>query len=270
MSPRGVCYALAASCLWTSAALAAPHEPKSPAGMVLVGPGIYRPLYPASPAERAVSVPRFYLDTRPVTNAEFLSFVSAHPEWQRGRAKRLFADTGYLAHWQAPDALGPNVRPTSPVTEVSWFAAKSYCAARGARLPNEREWELAALASETARDGSADPDFTARILAFYSTPATAPALRDVARGKPNFYGLYDMHGLVWEWIFDYGASLVASDSREKGEADRTRFCGTSGANAQAPSDYAAFMRVAFRSSLEAAFTTSRLGFRCAADLEANP
>jgi formylglycine-generating enzyme required for sulfatase activity len=76
-----------------------------------------------------------------------------------------------------------------------------------------------------------------------------------------------MHGLVWEWVYDYGASLVAADSREKEGADSNRFCGTAGANAQRPSDYAAFMRIAFRSSLEAAYTTTRLGFRCAADLQ---
>jgi len=233
--------------------------------MVLVGPGVYRPLYPASPAERLVSVRRFYLDARPVTNGQFLTFVRAHPEWRRDRAQRLVADDGFLKHWASADALGPDVRSASPVTNVSWFAAKAYCAARSARLPSEREWELAALASESARDASADPAFVARILDFYSRPALAASLRDVGGGKPNLYGVYDLHGLVWEWIYDFSASLVAVDSREKGEADRNRFCGATGASAQTPADYAAFMRVAFRSSLEAAYTTSRLGFRCAAD-----
>jgi len=270
MSPRGVFRTLAAVGLAASVAHGAPHAPTSPAKMVLVGPGIYRPLYPASPAEQSVAVPRFFLDAKPTTNADFLAFVSAHPEWRRDRVKPVFADAAYLSHWQAPDALGPNARPAGPVTHVSWFAAKAYCAARGARLPNEREWELAALASETARDGSANPGFSARILAFYATPALTVAVRDVAAGKPNFYGAYDLHGLVWEWIFDFGASLVTADSRDKGDADRTRFCGTSGAGAQTPNDYAAFMRVAFRSSLEAAFTTSRLGFRCAADVGVAP
>jgi formylglycine-generating enzyme required for sulfatase activity len=231
---------------------------------------VYRPLYPASPAERLVAVRRFYLDATPVTNAEFLDFVSAHPEWRRDRVPRLFADEGYLKHWGATDALGGEVRPASPVTNVSWFAAKAYCAARAARLPSEREWELAALASENARDASADPAFVARILDFYARPALAASLSDVGAGKPNLYGVYDLHGLVWEWIYDFSASLVAVDSREKGEADRNRFCGATGASAQSPSDYAAFMRVAFRSSLEASYTTSRLGFRCAADLEETP
>jgi formylglycine-generating enzyme required for sulfatase activity len=237
--------------------------------MALVGPGVYQPLYAASASERSVSVKAFLLDRRPVTNAKFLEFVRSNPEWRRDRTKRLLADEGYLAHWEAADALGSRVRAASPVTGVSWFAAKAFCAARGARLPTEREWEVAALASEARADGSNDPRWLARILSFYSEPAPpAWRLRDVGKGAPNFWGVYDIHGLVWEWIYDFGASLVSADSREKGDAAQNQFCGAAGADARNPSDYAAFMRVAFRSSLQASFTTARLGFRCANDVKA--
>lgn len=241
-----------------------------PRGMTVVGPGIYRPLYPASPAERALPVKAFFLDKEPVKNAEFLAFVRSNPEWRRDRVKHLLADDGYLSHWAAVDALGEGVRPASPVTHVSWFAAKAYCAWRSARLPVEREWELAALASDSAPDGSGDSRWLARILTFYSEPAISPSLRAVGAGRPNFWGVYDMHGLIWEWIYDFSASLVVSDSREKGDAEQTRFCGASGADAQNPVDYASFMRIAFRSSLAAAYTTARLGFRCAEDLPETP
>jgi sulfatase modifying factor 1 len=254
----------------TAASTAVAHpSPKAPVGMTRVGAGIYRPLYPASAAEREVKVNAFYLDVKPVTNGEFAAFVAVHSEWRRDRAKRLLADAAYLAHWAAPDAPGDAVRVQSPVTNVSWFAAKAYCAAKSQRLPTEREWELAALASETAADGSGDALWLSRILAFYATPASAP-LAETGAGAPNFWGVYDMHGLIWEWIYDFGASLVVSDSREKGDAERNRFCGTAGADARDPRDYAAFMRSAFRSSLEASYTTSRLGFRCAADIKESP
>src|SRR5262249_23916524 len=150
-----------------------------------------------------------------------------------------------------------------PVTRVSWFAAKAYCAARGARLPSEREWELAALASETNADGSNDAAWLERILGWYSEPTRTETLPDVGRGKPNYWRIRDLHGLAWEWVSDFGASLVSADSREKEAGDTTKFCGASAANARDPSDYAAFMRIAFRSSLEAWYTTASLGFRCA-------
>jgi formylglycine-generating enzyme required for sulfatase activity len=267
MRTVAVARALAFTVALPGSVLGAPRMPATPAGMVLVGPGTYRPLYPASPSEQVVAVGRFFLDAKLVTNGEFLGFVQRHAEWRRDRVKRLLVDTGYLSHWADAGSLGPETKPASPVTNVSWFAAKAYCAARSARLPSEREWELAAAASEKVPDGSKEEAFVARILAFYSKPAVAPSLRDVGLDRPNFFGLYDMHGLVWEWVYDYGASLVAADSREKEGADSNRFCGTAGANAQRPSDYAAFMRIAFRSSLEAAYTTTRLGFRCAADLQ---
>jgi formylglycine-generating enzyme required for sulfatase activity len=131
-------------------------------------------------------------------------------------------------------------------------------------LPTERQWEVAALANERTADASQDPAFREKILAFYSESAAGRPLADVGRGKPNYWGVQDLHGLVWEWVLDFGASLVTPDSREKGQ-DGNRFCGGSGADSRDPTDYAAFMRVAFRSSLEARYTTSRLGFRCARD-----
>jgi formylglycine-generating enzyme required for sulfatase activity len=257
--------ALALALALPALAAASPRQPV-PAGMSRVGPGVYRPLYPASPEERELSVRAFFLDKKAVSNAEFLAFIRKNPEWRRDQVRRLFADEAYLSRWESADSLGSSVRPKSPVTHVSWFAAKAYCKAKGARLPTEREWELAALASESSPDGSGDARWLARILSFYSEPVPA-SLPDVGRGKPSFWGVYDMHGLIWEWVYDFGGSLVASDSREKDGAEKNRFCGASGADARSPSDYASFMRIAFRSSLEAPYTTARLGFRCAADVK---
>ena len=261
-----VCAALGSGAAHAASPPSGHRSRPPPHGMSSVGPAVYRPLYPAAPAERTVRVPRFWLDVRPVTNGDFLSFVRAHDEWQRDRVKPLFADEHYLSSWAGPDALG-NVRVGQSVVDVSWFAAKAFCAARGARLPTEREWEVAALASETAADGSEDSAWRERILAWYAQPSGLGPLGEVGKGKPNYWGIQDLHGLVWEWVYDFGASLVTADSREKGEVDKNRFCGGAGANATDPSDYAAFMRIAFRSSLEARYTTSRLGFRCARDVE---
>lgn len=226
-----------------------------------VGPGLYRPLYPTSEAEAEIRVPAFQLDVLPVTNAQFLSFVLADPAWRRDSIPSLYADEGYLSHWATPTTLGPSVEASAPVTRVSWFAARAYCAARGARLPDEAEWELAAAASETSPDGLRDPVFLAKILDWYSTPSGA--LGPVGQGEPNYWGVHDLHGSVWEWIEDYNSALIAVDNRQDGGADKMQFCGAGALSAKDKQDYAAFMRVAFRSSLEARFTARNLGFRCA-------
>lgn len=221
---------------------------------VKIGPGVYRPIFPAQPSETEVKVDPFLLDETPVTNAEFKTFLVAHPEWQKGRVKKLFADERYLDGLEAGPAKAPVVR-------VSWFAARAFCASRHGRLPTEREWELAAAASDTALDASRDPAFQTKVVGWY-TQVTPAVLPDVG-GAKNKWGVRDMHGLVWEWIEDFNAALVEADSRDP---ERRPFCGGAGATSRDPSAYAAFMRIAFRSSLDARSTTAMLGFRCAYDL----
>lgn len=208
----------------------------------------------------------FLLDERPVTNGEFLRFVLRHERWRRDRLPRLFADATYLAHWASPIRLGPEAPADAPVVRVSWFAAKAYCEAQGKRLPTEAEWEYAAAADATRADARQDPAFVHRLLAWYSRP-TPKVLPPAGRGEPNLWGVRDLHGLVWEWVSDFHGTLVGTDARAGDDGDRLQFCGAGAVSARNVNDYAAFMRVAFRSSLQASFTTGNLGFRCARDLE---
>ena len=219
---------------------------------VVVPGGVYRPTFPATPTENEVPVAAFRIDRVPVTNAAYLAFVRANPAWRRDRIKPLLADQQYLAHWRDADALGEALA-NGPVVRVSWFAARAYCAWRGGHLPLEKEWELA------ARDATPEAQ-----LAWYTQPT--PKVLPAVGGSPNKLGISDLHGLIWEWIEDFSAALVSSDSRDPaGNA----FCGGTGATSRDPSAYASFLRIAFRSSLQARFTTANLGFRCAYDIEAS-
>ncbi|MDO9280716.1 MAG: formylglycine-generating enzyme family protein [Pseudomonadota bacterium] len=251
---------------WVEPALAA-GEPVAPAlvappSRVGVGPGVYRPTYAATPAEAEVPVARFLLAATPVTNADFAFFLTRAPKWRRDRIDPIFADEGYLGDWAAADAPGATVEPTAPVTRVSWFAARAYCAASGGRLPTEPEWELAAAASETSFDARQDPAFVQRLLAWYGEPTPA-RFPPVGGRAANRWGVRDLHGLVWEWVEDFNASLMSVDARDDNSGDDLRFCGAGAASATDPGDYASFMRVALRTSLEARATVRTLGFRCA-------
>lgn len=231
---------------------------------VVVNGGRFTSILPPAPNESEVTVGRFKLDRTPVTNAQFLAFVRKHSKWRRDRVARLFADEGYLSHWKSPTALGAGARPLQPVTRVSWFAAKAYCAAQNARLPTWHEWEFAAAADEGSPDARRDPAWRQRILAWYAEPSQSP-LTDVGRRRANHYGVHDLHGLIWEWVLDYNALLVSNDSREQGGADRSRFCGEGALNMADRENYAVLMRIALLSSLQAADTTANLGFRCATE-----
>lgn len=230
-------------------------------GLTSVGPATYRALYAPEEDAEPVPVPRFQMDRTPVTNAQFASFVAGHPEWRRDRVRRVFADEGYLGDWAEDDAPGAAVDPHAPVTRVSWFAAKAYCKARGATLPTVAQWEVAAAASETRPDGAADPAFVQGILAWYARP-NPPSLPRVGRAAPNHWGVHDLHGLVWEWTLDFNTDLIDMDGRGAADDDARKFCGSGALDARDVSDYASFMRVSMRSSLEADYTTRNLGFRC--------
>ena len=245
-----------------AAALAAAAE------MVRIPAGEYRPLYQASdadgkePRRQDAQIEAFLVDERAVTNGQFLRFVTENPRWRRSAAaESLRADGNYLRSWRSDLDPGPQAAPEKPVVFVSWFVARAYCKSRGGRLPTVAQWEYAAAASATAADGRDDTDFRARLLEWYAQPIDEPA--ESAAGFRNYYGVYEMHGVIWEWTRDFNTALVSGESRGDSGLDRALFCGSGSVGAADFRDYPGFMRFAFRSSLDGNYTVASLGFRCA-------
>lgn len=242
------------------AADAAP-PPDALTALARVPGGTYRPLFGGEPT----TVAPFDLEVHAVTNRQFLAFVTACPAWRRSQAPRLVADEGYLRGWAGDLDPGAGVALDAPVTRVSWFAARAYARWSGRRLPTTAEWELAAAAPP--RGGDAE-DVRARITDWYArpVPATLPAVRSTYE---TAHGVWDLHGLVWEWVEDWN-TLPARESRTAPGEDRGLFCGPGSLGAVDPSDYPAFMRVAMRSSLRGSYTVASLGFRCASTPPGGP
>jgi formylglycine-generating enzyme len=228
---------------------------------VTVPGGEFRSALPPGKQEH-VHVPSFLLQRHPVTNREYLAFVTTHPQWQRGTVPAVMAGADYLGAWSAPLDPGPRAAVSGPVTQVSWFAAEAYCEALHARVPDWYEWELAAAASATQRDARGDAAWRQQLLDWYARPAGKP-LPAVEHEAANVYGLYDMHGLVWEWVHDFNSLLPA-------DADPEKFCGSGALNVQQKENYAVLMRIAMLGSLRAADTGHIVGFRCARDAGASP
>lgn len=236
-------------------------EPLAAADYVALPGGKFASVLPADAKAADVSVAPFRMRSEPVTNTEFLAFVTTHPQWRRDRIARVFAEARYLAAWQSADALGDGALPDRPVTAVSWFAAQAFCESENARLPTWNEWEFAAAADATRADARSDPRWREQILNWYARPSDQ-TLAGVG-GVANIYGVRDLHGLIWEWVDDFNALLVASDSRDQNDPDRLKFCGAGALNLRDRDNYAVLMRIAMLSSLKAADTTANLGFRCA-------
>ena len=233
--------------------------------MVSVPGGTYIPLLRSAQDAAQVKVAAFLLDETPVTNADFLAFVTANPRWRRSQIAPLFADATYLQTWSADLEPGLAAPPDAPVVHVSWFAARAYARWLGKRLPTTAEWEWAATAGYTRPDGRDDDESNRDLYAWLARP-TPKLLPSVKSARPNFYGVRGLHGLVWEWVDDFNTVMVTGESRADAGLERDLYCGAGSIGSRDSTDYAAFMRQALRSSLKAHNTTSSLGFRCARDV----
>lgn len=229
------------------------------AGTIFIKEGSFVPLYGAV-SKNPVVVKSFYIDIYPVTNSKFLEFVKKNPSYRKSKIKGIFADKSYLSYWKNNLDFG-NVNPKSPVTSVSWFAAKKYCECQGKRLPTLDEWEYVAMADTKKIDARTKKDFNEYILSWYEKSRTYE--NEIGKTFKNYWGVYDMHGLVWEWTADFNSIFLSGESRKDKSEDKNLFCGGASVNANDLMDYAAFMRYAFRGSLKAQYSTRNLGFRCA-------
>lgn len=226
--------------------------------MVPIKGGSYIPLYGRDSA--TVTIQDFLMDVYPVTNEEFLQFVKENPKWRKSKVIKLFADKSYLINWKSDTEIGEKLSLKSPVTNVSWFAAKCYCESKGKRLPTVDEWEYVGMANQKLPDARTLKMYNEYILGWYEKPRTFDNV--IGSTFKNYWGVYDMHGLVWEWTSDFNSVLVSGESRKDVDNDSNLFCGSAAIGSTDLMNYAAFMRYATRGSLKAKYTMRNLGFRC--------
>lgn len=224
---------------------------------VKIPEGRFAPLYGIEKDQTDFQVKAFWMDSMPVTVKDFKKFLFEHPEWRKENISALYADKNYLN--------GLSAANQSPVVNISWFAANAFCESKKGRLPTTLEWEYVAAASETKANAIKDEVFVSKILEWYSKPEISGEKKIVGRDKANLYGLHNLHGLNWEWTSDFNSVIMTNDNREDGSKLNGSFCGAGSIGSKTKEDYAAFVRYSLRSSLQASFTLTNLGFRCAYD-----
>lgn len=233
--------------------------------MMKIDSGSYR-AFIGKDSNNIIKVKSFYIDDSPVTNAEYLTFLKANPQWTRSKVLRLYADSTYLKHWKGDYQLPEKINPDAPVTNVSWFAAEAYAKSVGKRLPTIEEWEYVGLADRSSKNASDKPHFTDFILREYQQ-RKSNMNKVVRQGEPNFYGVYDMYGMVWEWTYDFNSVMMSGESRKDNTTNESLFCAGGAITASDLRNYAAFVRYALRGSIKANNCLNNLGFRCARDFE---
>lgn len=212
---------------------------------------------------------RFVADTGYVTEAERFGeggvFQHANNAWSVVRG----------ATWRRPQGPDKPAAPADhPVTQVSWNDANAFCAAYGARLPTEFEWEQAARLGQTP-DGhvfkTGEPFLWSNervlnvwqgVFPIYDSGADGYRLTSpVGKFGTAPSGLTDMAGNVWEWTGSWYRPYDVKGGSTGGASERVQRGGSFLCD---PSLCSGF-RVTARSHSTPDTSLMHVGFRCAAD-----
>jgi formylglycine-generating enzyme required for sulfatase activity len=159
----------------------------------------------------------FYMSIYEITNAQYAAFlndnyIGENGEWESGLypSERLIMASGDRGvHWDDNKWVPASGYDNHPVINVTWFGADEYARWAGGCLPTEAQWEYACRAGTTTTfyfgDNYSDMDAYGWTSENSSNEAKAVGLK-----QPNAFGLYDMHGNVFEWCMD-GYGIYGSD-----------------------------------------------------------
>jgi sulfatase modifying factor 1 len=133
--------------------------------------------------QHEVTLSAFKMSKYPVTFEQYDLFCEA-----TGRTKPWGRERGNL-----------------PVSQVTWYDANAFAQWMGCRLPTEAEWEYAARANTTT------PFYTGDSLTSDQANFNGSKPLPVGSFPPNAFGLYDMHGNIWEWCNDWYGKYDIND-----------------------------------------------------------
>lgn len=170
----------------------------------------------------------FEMGTTEVTIGQFRAFLQATGYPTDGEKVGVSWSRGPDTDWQSEDAVDwcratRDQSDDHPAIFISWYDAMAFChwlsreTGQEIRLPSEAEWEYACRAGTTGLYAGELSE-----MGWYRYNA-CERTHPVAQKQPNAWGLYDMHGNVWEWCLDFfqpNYEGVPTDGRPRWEVQR--------------------------------------------------
>jgi formylglycine-generating enzyme required for sulfatase activity len=151
-----------------------------------------------------------------------------------------------------------------PVTDISWFEATAYCkwlsekTGKHYRLPSEEEWEYACRANAQSMYYFGNDLKKLNDYAWYQKNSQGES-QSVGLKRPNLWGLYDMHGNIWEWTSSEAPNYNASEHLHS----LTRSSNYPIVRGGSWEDLPWWLRSAYRDKCDATSRGDDLGFRIA-------
>ncbi len=180
------------------------------------------------PAHRVRLTKPFYVGITEVTVGQFRQFCASSgykTEAERGlNHGKPYKGGRVFSTWRKPLAWRKNYKQADDIaiTHLCWNDCAAFCKwlsekeGRSYELPTEAEWEYACRAGTRTPWSFGDLDVVeskgAKYAIWSDTGQKFLTPQAVGKRLPNAFGLYDMHGNMWEYVADYWHRLTYKDS----------------------------------------------------------
>jgi len=249
-----------------------------PAGTFTMGSPTSEVNHQSDETQFQVTLSAFRMSKYEITNAQYATFLNAKSIGSNGlyaagaypTQTLIYVSSGspdWGLHYSGGQWVPAVGYENHPVINVTWYGSAEFATYSGGRLPTEAEWEYACRAGTTTpfntgtclTNAQANYNWASPYNTCTNTNTTYPGTTQaVGSYAPNAYGLYDMHGNVWEWCSDwYGTYPTTAQTNPTGATTVSNRVYRGGSW----NSYAQYCRSAYRNYNSPAYSYINIGFR---------
>jgi formylglycine-generating enzyme required for sulfatase activity len=210
-----------------------------PAGTFTMGSPLTESERDIDEVQHQVTLSAYRMSKYETNNAQFAAFLNANSIGSNGlyalgaypTQVLIYANTSWGLTWTGSQWQPVAGKENFPVINVTWYGATEFATYAGGRLPTEAEWEYACRGNTTSAfstgeclyNTQANYSWGGPLTGCTNTITTFPGQTQAVNSySSNAYGLYNMHGNVFEWCSDwYGVYAATAQTNPTGASSGT-------------------------------------------------